>query len=217
MEEVFGAATDVITAQVCFLSISIVSSSHPPQDEPTYIDLTAPSMGTLLFLAIPLLSPQHNNLVHLVVSRSSPLFKCVLTELSRLWLSKGTITLQNSKTMPWTVEGQAITFVPGLRAGKCAPVWEWHWGSLRQRARMQSFVFGATSAWQHHFWSPPAPERASMARSSIAATGTSLSHVSAEQKKLKGLLASRFPGLQFLRPPHTASVLGDLRSAQTPH
>ena len=73
---------------------------------------------------------------------------------------------------------------------------------------MQSFVFGATSAWQHHFWLQPAPEQASVAQSSIAATGTSLFHMSAGQRKLKGLLASSFLGLQFLRPPHTASVLG---------
>lgn len=52
----------MVTAQICFLSISIVSSSHSHQDEPTHIVLLPQSMGTLLVFTVPLLLPQHNNL-----------------------------------------------------------------------------------------------------------------------------------------------------------
>ena len=109
-----------------------------------------------------------------------------------------------------TVEGQVVTFVPSLSVGKCAHVWERHWGSLRQRAEGKDAVFcvwcctglatpflAPTSTWaSRHGWDQYHGNR-----------HIPVPHVCWPEKR-KGLMASSFPGLQFLRPPHTTSELG---------
>lgn len=97
------------------------------------------------------------------------------------------------------MDGQAVTFVPGLRVGKRARVWEWQQAASKDAAFCVQCYTGLASPLL-----VPVGTRASPHGSDPAhPRPTCLPG----QKKLKGLLAPTFPGSQLLRPPHTASVL----------